>query len=59
MIKMKGTDVDQYISDFIRLAVDAHYDLNAEGTRLFFIKGLPRFVGMEVIKVNPQDWAML
>jgi hypothetical protein len=59
MIKMKGTDVDQYVSDFIRLAVDAHYDLDAEGTRLFFIKGLPRFVGMEVIKANPQDWATL
>jgi hypothetical protein len=58
-IKMKGTDVDQYVSDFIRLAIDAHYDLDAEGTRLFFIKGLPRFVGMEVIKANPQDWATL
>jgi hypothetical protein len=56
---MKGTDVDQYILDFIRLAVDAHYDLDAEGTRIFFIRGLPRFMGMEVIKANTQDWAML
>jgi hypothetical protein len=58
-IKMKGTDIDQYISDFICLVTNAHYDLDTEGTRIFFIKGLPRFVGMEVIKANTQDWATL
>ena len=58
-IKMKGIAIDQYISDFIRLAKDAQYDLGATGTWRFFLRGLPKDVGIEVIKANPQDWAML
>ena len=58
-IKMKGIAIDQYISDFIRLAEDAQYDLGAMGTWQFFLQGLPRDVGVEVIKANPQDWATL
>jgi hypothetical protein len=57
--QMKGSAVDQYISDFIRLAEDAGYDLDAPGTWRFFIKGLPKFVGVEVIKAAPQNWADL
>ena len=37
---MKGLDVDQYISDFIDLANDAEYHLEAEGTKRMFAKGL-------------------
>ena len=59
MIKMKGIAIDQYISDFVRLAEDAQYDLGATGTWRFFLRGLPRDVGVEVIKANPQDWATL
>ena len=58
-IKMKGIAIDQYISDFVRLAEDAQYDLGATGTWRFFLRGLPRDVGVEVIKANPQDWATL
>ena len=58
-IKMKGIMIDQYISDFVRLAEDAQYDLNATGTWRFFLRGLLRDVGVEVIKANPQDWATL
>ena len=58
-IKMKGIAIDQYISDFIRLAEDAQYDLGATGTWRFFLRGLPEDVGIEVIKANPQDWATL
>lgn len=58
-IKMKGIAIDQYISDFVRLAEDAQYDLGAMGTWRFFLRGLPRDVGVEVIKANPQDWATL
>ena len=56
---MKGIAIDQYISDFVRLAKDAQYDLGATGTWRFFLRGLPRDVGVEVIKANPQDWATL
>ena len=56
---MKGIAIDQYISDFVRLAEDAQYDLGATGTWRFFLRGLPRDVGVEVIKANPQDWATL
>ena len=58
-IKMKGIAIDQYISDFVRLAEDAQYDLGATGTWRFFLRGLPEDVGVEVIKANPQDWATL
>ena len=58
-IKMKGIAIDQYISDFVRLAEDAQYDLGATGTWRFFLRGLPKDVGVEVIKANPQDWATL
>ena len=50
---MKGIAIDQYISDFIRLAEDAQYDLGATGTWRFFLRGLPEDVGIEVIKANP------
>ena len=40
-IKMKGIAIDQYISDFVRLAEDAQYDLGATGTWRFFLRGLP------------------
>ena len=56
---MKGIAIDQYISDFTRLAEDAQYDLGATGTWRFFLRGLPEDVGIEVIKANPQDWATL
>ena len=56
---MKGIAIDQYISDFVRLAEDAQYDLGATGTWHFFLRGLPEDVGIEVIKANPQDWATL
>jgi hypothetical protein len=56
---MKGSAVDQYISDFIRLAEDANYNLDAPGTWRFFVKGLPKFVGVEVIKASPANWAAL
>jgi hypothetical protein len=56
---MKGAAVDQYISDFIRLAEDAEYDLDAPGTWRFFVKGLPKFVGVKVIKASPINWADL
>ena len=56
---MKGIAIDQYISDFVRLAEDAQYDLGATGTWRFFLRGLPEDVGIEVIKANPQDWATL
>ena len=56
---MKGIAIDQYISDFVRLAEDAQYDLGATGTWRFFLQGLPEDVGIEVIKANPQDWATL
>ena len=58
-IKMKGIAIDQYISDFIRLAEDAQYDLGATSTWRFFLRGLPEDVGIEVIKANPQDWPTL
>ena len=58
-IKMRGIAIDQYISDFVRLAEDAQYDLGATGTWRFFLQGLPKDVGIEVIKANPQDWATL
>lgn len=58
-IKMEKSHIDQYISDFLRLANDASYNMDAAGTCLFFIKGLPRYVGAEVIKANPQNWAAL
>jgi hypothetical protein len=32
-IKMKGMDIDQYIADFIDLANEADYYLEAEGTK--------------------------
>jgi hypothetical protein len=57
--RMKGAAVDQYISDFTRLAEDADYDLDASGTWRFFVKGLPKFVGVEVIKASPANWAAL
>jgi hypothetical protein len=56
---MKGSAVDQYISNFIRLAEDTDYNLDAPGTWRFFVKGLPKFVGVEVIKASPADWAAL
>jgi hypothetical protein len=56
---MKGAAVDQYISDFTRLAEDMDYDLDAPGTWRFFVKGLPKFVGIEVIKASPANWAAL
>jgi hypothetical protein len=56
---MKGVNVDQYISDFTQLATDANYDLDAEGTRLLFTRGLPIFVAEEVIKINPLTWPAL
>ena len=56
---MKGIAIDQYISDFVRLAEDAQYDLGATGTWRFFLRVLPEDVGIEVIKANPQDWATL
>ena len=58
-IKMKRIVIDQYISNFVRLAEDAQYDLGATGTWRFLLRGLPRDVGVEVIKANPQDWATL
>jgi hypothetical protein len=57
--RMKGAAVDQYISDFIQLAEDARYDLDAPGTWRFFVKGLPKFVGVEVIKASPVNWTDL
>ena len=59
MIKMKGIAINQYISDFVRLAEDVPYDLGATGTWRFFLRGLPRDMGIEVIKANPQNWATL
>ena len=47
---MKGLDVDQYISDFIDLANDAKYHLEAEGTKRMFAKGLGRFIGIETAR---------
>ena len=46
-IKMKGIAIDQYISDFIRLAEDAQYDLGATGTWRFFLRGSVAAVSAE------------
>ena len=56
---MEKLHIDQYISDFLQLTNDACYDMDAAGTRLFFIKGLPRYVGTKVIKANLQNWPAL
>jgi hypothetical protein len=32
-IMLKGTNIDQYITDFISLASDANYHLEADGTK--------------------------
>ena len=53
---MKGLDVDQYISDFIDLANDAEYHLEAEGTKRMFAKGLGRFIGMETARRLPRNY---
>ena len=58
-LRMKGINVDQYISDFLQLATDANYDMAAEGTRVLFIRGLPLYVTEEVVKQNPQNWPAL
>ena len=58
-IKLKGYDIDQYISDFTTLTRDAEYDLNAAGTRRFFIAGLPYGIANETVKAKPINWDQL
>jgi hypothetical protein len=58
-IKLKGYDIDQYISNFVTLARDAEYDLNATGTRRFFVAGLSFGVANETVKANPRNWDQL
>jgi hypothetical protein len=58
-VKLKGYDIDQYISDFTTLARDAEYDLNAAGTRQFFIAGLPYGIVNETVKARPINWDQL
>lgn len=58
-LKMKGIAIDQYILDFIWLAENADYNLNAMGTWRYFLKGLPKAVEIEVIKANQTDWPTL
>ena len=47
---MKALDVNQYVSDFIDLANNVEYHLEAEGTKQMFTKGLGRFIGMETAR---------
>ena len=49
-ITMKNMDVDQYISDFIDLATEVDYHLEAEGTKRVFSRSLPRFIGSEATR---------
>jgi hypothetical protein len=60
-IAMKNMDVDQYIADFIDLATEADYHLDAEGTKRAFNRGLPRFIGTEATRRLPRHytWAEL
>ena len=58
-IKLKGYDIDQYISDFTTLARDAEYDLNATSMRRFFIAGLPYGITNEMVKATPANWDQL
>lgn len=53
---MKALDVDQYVSDFIDLANDAEYHLEAKGTKRMFTKGLGRFIGMETARRLPRGY---
>jgi hypothetical protein len=52
-ITMKNMDIDQYITDFIDLATEADYHLEAEGTKRAFNRGLPRFIGTEATRHLP------
>jgi hypothetical protein len=53
-ITMKNMDIDQYIADFIDLATEADYHLEAEGTKRAFNRGLPRFIGTEATRRLPR-----
>ena len=53
---MKALDVDQYISNFIDLANDVEYHLEAEGTKRMFAKGLGQFIGMETARCLPRGY---
>jgi hypothetical protein len=56
-ITMKNMDIDQYIADFIDLATEADYHLEAEGTKRVFNRGLPRFIGTETTRRLPRNYA--
>jgi hypothetical protein len=60
-IALKNNDIDQFISDFIDLATEAEYHLEAEGTKRIFLKALPRFIGLETTRRLPNNygWAQL
>jgi hypothetical protein len=58
-ITMKNMDIDQYIADFIDLATEADYHLEAEGTKRAFNRGLPRFIGTEATRRLPRQYSWL
>jgi hypothetical protein len=57
-IVLKGTNIDQYITDCISLASDANYHLEADGTKRAFLRGFPRYTAGEVTRrlTTPYTW---
>ena len=48
-LKLKGLSIDQYISEFEDLAMQAGYALGKEETKSFFMKGLTRTIVEDVL----------
>ena len=49
-LRLKGLFIDQYISEFEDLAMQAGYALGNEETKSFFMKGLTRAIVEDVLR---------
>ena len=56
-LRMKGEDLDGYVSKFQNLARKAGFGLDEEGTLIMFQKGLPPDLMKNCVKFcHPEDW---